>query len=91
MGVDFFYNSYKLKLGPPRAFLDTQNSKFILMFAKLINHLREVKIELKKVNWPSKKETLRLTLVVIGVSLTTALFLGALDFIFARVLNTFVL
>lgn len=61
------------------------------MFARLINHLREVKIELKKVNWPTKKETLRLTLIVVGVSLATALFLGALDFIFARVLNTFVL
>ena len=61
------------------------------MFTKLIVYLQEVKVELKKVNWPTRKETLRLTFIVIGVSLTTALFLGALDFIFARVLNTFVL
>jgi len=61
------------------------------MLTKLINYLREVKIELKKVNWPTKGETLRYTLIVIGVSLVTALFLGALDFIFFKILNKYIL
>ena len=49
---------------------------------KVIDFLKEVKIELKKVNWPTKKESVRYTLIVIGVSLGVAFFLGFFDFIF---------
>jgi preprotein translocase subunit SecE len=43
-------------------------------------YLIEAKVELKKVAWPTRKETLNYTLIVIGVSLGIALFLGAADF-----------
>ena len=52
--------------------------------------LKEVKLELKKVNWPSRKETLKYTLVVIGFSAIVALFLGGLDFVFAFLLDKFI-
>ncbi|RJQ13844.1 preprotein translocase subunit SecE [Candidatus Parcubacteria bacterium] len=61
------------------------------MWNRFVNYLRDVKIELKKVNWPSRSETLRYTFIVVGISLATALFLGALDFVFIRVLNKFIL
>ena len=48
---------------------------------KLSNYFKESIIELKKVTWPSKKETYRYTFLVLG-SLLIAVFLGALDFIF---------
>lgn len=47
---------------------------------KLISYFLESKEELKKVLWPSKKETIKYTLLVIGVSFATAVFLGAIDF-----------
>jgi len=47
---------------------------------KLIKYFYEAKVELEKVSWPSRKETLMSTLLVIGVSVGTAVFLGALDF-----------
>ncbi|MBN2198058.1 preprotein translocase subunit SecE, partial [Candidatus Wolfebacteria bacterium] len=37
--------------------------------------------------WPTRKETIRLTLVVIFLSLGTALFLGVLDLIFTYFLK----
>jgi len=37
---------------------------------------------MKKVTWPTKKETVHYTLLIIGISLGTALFLGALDYLF---------
>lgn len=37
--------------------------------------------ELKKVAWPTRAETVRYSLLVIGVSLATALLIGVLDFI----------
>ena len=49
------------------------------------------KVEFKRVNWPRWPETRRLTLVVIGFSLGTAVFLGILDFAFTYLLQTFFL
>lgn len=51
---------------------------------KLTNYVIESVAELKKVTWPTKKETYSYTLLVIGVSLATALFLGALDYVFTE-------
>ena len=52
------------------------------MFAKTTNYIKASIAEMKKVTWPTKKETTNYTLLVIGVSLAVALFLGALDYIF---------
>jgi len=54
---------------------------------KLTKYLKESVLEMKKVTWPTKKETYNYTLLVIGISLATALFLGALDYIFSWGLN----
>lgn len=51
--------------------------------SKIINYLKESYAEMKKVTWPTKKETYRYTVLVIGISLATAAFLGALDEIFS--------
>ena len=41
--------------------------------------LREVKTELKKVTWPSRKDTLSGTLVVLVAVFIIAIFLGIVD------------
>jgi preprotein translocase subunit SecE len=51
------------------------------------NFLRETQDELKKVTWPTRQEVIRLTLVVITVSLVVGLFLGVLDFSFTKLLG----
>ena len=43
--------------------------------------------ELRKVKWPTRKEAINLTIVVLVVSIAMAFFLGGLDFIFAQLLN----
>jgi len=58
---------------------------------KIADFFKEVGLEIKKVNWPSRQETIRYTLVVIGVSLVVALFLGGLDILFQYLLNRFIL
>ena len=58
---------------------------------KIITFLKEVRLEMKKVNWPTRQETIRKTLVVIGISVAVAAFLGTLDFAFTTLLNKFVL
>jgi len=46
---------------------------------------------MKKVNWPTRKETIRYTLIVIGISVAVAAFLGTFDFLFTTLLNKFIL
>ena len=57
------------------------------IFSKLITFLKEVKTEMKKVNWPTKQETLRYTLIILAISVAVAAFLGGLDYIFSILLN----
>ena len=57
---------------------------------KINTFLKEVKSEIKKVNWPTRKETIQYTLIVILVSIFTAIFLGGLDFVFTTLLNKFI-
>ena len=57
---------------------------------KLITYLKNVRVELGKVNWPTQEQTTRYTLLVIGVCLAVAVFLGGLDYLFSFLLNRFV-
>ncbi len=47
---------------------------------KSLQFLREVRVELKKVTWPSRKQTLGSTVVVIILVMIISLFLGIVDF-----------
>lgn len=49
---------------------------------KIINYLKSSREELKKVSWPTKKETTKYSLLVIGISIGVSLYLGGLDFLF---------
>ena len=60
------------------------------MLAKLKIFFKEVRLEFKRVNWLTKKETIQYTLIVVGMSLGVAIFLGFFDFVFTLVLNKFV-
>jgi preprotein translocase subunit SecE len=58
---------------------------------KIINFLKEVQLEVKKVNWPTREETLKYTFIVIVFSALVALFLGGLDVIFNNALKMYIL
>jgi preprotein translocase subunit SecE len=47
----------------------------------------EVVQELKRVTWPGREETMRLTLMVVAVSATVGVFLGLVDIGFARIFD----
>ncbi|MFA6533690.1 MAG: preprotein translocase subunit SecE [Patescibacteria group bacterium] len=49
----------------------------------ITTYFLEAKAELKKVAWPTKKETTKHTLLVIGISLGVAAVLGAVDYVFS--------
>ncbi len=59
--------------------------------SKIIEFIKESRIEMKKVTWPTRQETIRYTSSVIIISAALALFLGGLDYVFQYILNNFVL
>ena len=46
--------------------------------------VRQVKQEVSKITWPSRAETMRGTMVVIGASILLAIFLVCVDSVFAK-------
>ena len=52
-----------------------------------LRFISEVVGELRRVTWPSREETMRLTLMVVVVSVAVGLFLGAIDIGFARLVT----
>ena len=47
---------------------------------RIINFFKDVKVELFKVVWPTRKEAIRYTLIVIVFSVTLSIILGAADY-----------
>ena len=51
---------------------------------------KEVYVELRKVNWLTRNEVLRYTLIVIAVTVVVAAFLGGLDYAFSTAIQKFI-
>ena len=58
------------------------------IFNRVIDYLKGSQIELKKVIWPSQKEITQHTMLVIGISLGVAAFLGLADYLLTILLQT---
>ena len=61
----------------------------IYIIMNIPQYLREVRVELTKVTWPTRKEATYLTLVILIASLATGLYIGGLDLLFTRLLGLF--
>lgn len=52
-----------------------------------ITFLRQTYDELRKVQWPTRNETIRLTTVVIFISLVIGAYIGAIDFMLTNLVR----
>ena len=58
------------------------------VYTRAVQFLREVKIELKKVTWPTRKQTLGSTAVVIVLVMIISVFLGLVDLSLGNVVRS---
>lgn len=58
---------------------------------KISTFFSEAKSELLKVNWPTKKQIINYTILVVAISIVVAIFLGGLDYFFSYLLKTFII
>jgi len=54
----------------------------------IIQFVKEAKIELKKVKWPTRKELIDSTKVVLVTSFLLAAFIGGIDFLLSQLINS---
>lgn len=54
---------------------------------RLAKYLHDVRVELKKVHWPTKREFVVFTGIVVSVSIVIGLFFWGLDTVFLAVLQ----
>ncbi len=70
-------------IDPARGFLIAKH-----LMSKLITYFKETRAELKHVTWPTRKQAVMYTVVVIIISLFTAFYLGAFDYLFTTLLKS---
>ncbi len=58
--------------------------------AKITQFISEARVELKKVNWPSRKELIDSTKVVLITSFLLAAFIGVVDFILSQLITALI-
>ncbi len=56
----------------------------------MFTFIKEVRTELAKVTWPTRPDTIRLTIVVIAISIGVGIYLGGLDLLFTQLLKLLV-
>lgn len=59
------------------------------MITSVIDFFTEVKVELQRVVWPTPDTTIRLTIIVILVTIIVAFFVGGLDYLLTLGLTAF--
>ena len=58
------------------------HSDNIGMWQRIVTFMIEARQEFRRVSWPTRREAMYLTSVVIGLSLVLALLLGLFDYLF---------
>ncbi|MBX2866565.1 preprotein translocase subunit SecE [Candidatus Kaiserbacteria bacterium] len=58
--------------------------------SRFINYINDTRAELKHVSWPTGKQSVTATILVVLISIFVAIFTGALDYLFAQVLTLFI-
>lgn len=61
------------------------------MWSRIKHFFEEARTEFRHVNWPTRAEAIRLTTIVIGISLGLAAFLGFFDWIFTNAVKNLII
>lgn len=52
----------------------------------IIRYLKETRAELRKVSWPTRRQAINLSLIVLAATLFMAVLLGVFDYLFAQLI-----
>ncbi len=58
--------------------------------SKIGQYVQDTKAEMQHVSWPTRRQALIYTALVIGIAIIVSLFTSAFDFVFSKLLNLFI-
>lgn len=58
---------------------------------QFISYLKDTRAEMEHVSWPTRKQAMAFTGVVIVVSVATAIYLGFFDYVFSLIMQKFII
>jgi preprotein translocase subunit SecE len=67
--------------------MEEMKEKVKIIIQKVTQFLKEAKVELKKVVWPTRKQTMASTAVVIIIVFIVSIYLGIIDFALAKLVK----
>lgn len=70
---------------------ERRRGRFLIDMSKVTEYIIETRGEMKHVTWPTRKQAIAYTIIVIAISLFVAFFLGLFDYIFSLILQKIVL
>jgi len=54
---------------------------------RIVAYFKETQAEIRKVHWPTRREAMNLTGVVLAVTIAMSIFLGGVDYLFAQLVR----
>jgi preprotein translocase subunit SecE len=67
--------------------MDEIKEKVKVIIQNVTQFLKDAKVELKKVTWPTPKQTMASTAVVIIIVFIVSIYLGLVDFVLAKLVK----
>jgi len=61
------------------------------MIINPIQYIKEAQVEITKVTWPTRQQSLQYTAIVVLISVIATIILGGLDILFNYILTQFIL
>ena len=58
--------------------------------SRIVNYIKDTKGELKHVSWPTRRQTIAFTVIVILISVFVSALLGFFDYFVSQVLEKFI-
>lgn len=77
----------KSKKAAEKQAVQAQSTGLMGKVRELLQFFEESKVEIKKVVWPTRKETVTTCIAVLVVSVVIALYLGVVDLAFSKIVE----
>jgi len=74
-------------VGKPKLHSSTHNETETIMFERIKQFFKEFRVEMRKVTWPSRKEIVASTAVVLVVAFLVSFYLGLTDLLLSKLLR----
>lgn len=57
---------------------------------QIIKYIKATLRELRQVHWPTRKQAINYTILVVIISTIVALYVGAFDYVFSQIISTII-